>query len=230
MTARAELKNLNSDMATDDIKDPVSEENQNSNAAEEPAEATNEAAQESTEAADEKEPSEKAASEAAASEAAASEEKVEIDPLVSLQAQLDEQKEKYLRLYSDFENLRRRTAKEKLDLIKTASEKLMVELIPVIDDFERALKAFNESKDKDANSLKEGVDLIHNKFNKVLKEKGLKEMEVGQGSAFDTELHEAITQVLAPSEELKGKVVDVIEKGYLLEDKVIRYAKVVTGA
>ncbi len=152
------------------------------------------------------------------------------DQLAQLQLQLDEQKDKYLRLYSDFENLRRRTAKEKLELIKTASESLMVSLLPVMDDFERALKAFNEGKDKDANKLKEGVELIANKFNKTLKDKGLKEMEVPQGTDFDVELHEAITHIPAPSEELKGKVVDVVEKGYLLEDKVIRYAKVVTGS
>ncbi len=145
-----------------------------------------------------------------------------------LKQELAEAKDKYLRLYSEFENFRRRTAKEKLELVGTANEGLMHSLLPILDDFERADKSYSE--DMDAKSIKEGVDLIYNKFKNVLEQKGIKKIEVEKGSDFDTELHEAITQIPAPEEELKGKIVDVIENGYLLSDKVIRYAKVVTGA
>ncbi|MBL3656990.1 nucleotide exchange factor GrpE [Fulvivirga sediminis] len=145
-----------------------------------------------------------------------------------LKKELAESKDKYLRLYSEFENFRRRTAKEKLDLVQTANEDLMTALLPVVDDFERAEKSFDDEK-TDLSAVKEGVSLISNKFKKTLEQKGLKPMEDKQGMDFDTELHEAITQIPAPSEELKGKVVDVIEKGYLLKEKVIRHARVVIG-
>ncbi|WP_158858647.1 nucleotide exchange factor GrpE [Lunatibacter salilacus] len=137
-----------------------------------------------------------------------------------------ELKEKYLRLYSEFENYRRRTAKERLDLIKTASEDVIQEMILVLDDFERAFKA--EDKDNGEKSS-EGRQLIYNKMVKILASKGLKSMDELVGENFDADRHEAITQIPAPSEDLKGKIVDVIERGYLLGDKVIRYAKVVIG-
>ncbi len=149
--------------------------------------------------------------------------------LEKLKDELSESKDKYLRLYSEFDNFRRRTAKEKLDMVQTANEDLMSELLPVIDDFERAIKTFDE-KDSDINAVKDGVQLIYNKFNKALERKGLTVMEGKEGMDFDPELHEAITQIPAPKPKLKGKVVDVIEKGYLLKEKVIRYAKVVIGS
>lgn len=147
----------------------------------------------------------------------------------SLRDELAESKDKYLRLYSEFENFRRRTAKEKLGLVQTANEELMTALIPVLDDFERAEKSFAE-KEVDVKAVKEGFDLIHTKFRKILEQKGLGSMDTKEGSEFDSELHEAITQIPAPKKGLKGKVVDVIEKGYLLKEKVIRYAKVVIGS
>ncbi len=149
--------------------------------------------------------------------------------LEKLKDELSESKDKYLRLYSEFDNFRRRTAKEKLDMVQTANEDLMSELLPVIDDFERAMKTFEE-KDSDIKAVKDGIQLIYNKFNKALERKGLTVMEGKEGMDFDPELHEAITQIPAPKPKLKGKVVDVIEKGYLLKEKVIRYAKVVIGS
>ncbi|MEM6360414.1 MAG: nucleotide exchange factor GrpE [Bacteroidota bacterium] len=146
-----------------------------------------------------------------------------------LQDELSESKDKYLRLYSEFENFRRRTAKEKLEMVQTANEGLISDLLSVIDDFERAEKSFKDN-DSDIKALKEGLDLISGKFKKILEQKGLKTMEHKQGSDFDPEFHEAITQIPAPKKKLKGKIVDVIEKGYLLKDKVVRYAKVVIGS
>ena len=145
-----------------------------------------------------------------------------------LKLELAESKDKYLRLYSEFENFRRRTAKEKLELVGTANEGLMHSLLPILDDFERADKSYSE--EMEVKAMKEGIDLIHSKFKNVLEQKGIKKMEIEAGSDFDTELHEAITQIPAPEEKLKGKIVDVIENGYLLSDKVVRFAKVVTGA
>ena len=143
-----------------------------------------------------------------------------------LKAENQELKDKYLRLYSEFENYRRRTAKERLDLIKTASEDVILDLISVVDDFERSLKVENS----DAQALMEGNLLIYNKLFKVLEGKGLKPIGELIGKDFDAETQEAITMVPAPSEDLKGKVIDVVEKGYTLGDKVIRYAKVVIGS
>jgi molecular chaperone GrpE len=141
--------------------------------------------------------------------------------------ELAELKDKYLRLYADFENFRRRTAKEKIDLISTANEGLLVTLLPVLDDFERAMKSVETTSDVDA--LKEGVQLIFNKFSKALEAKGVKPME-SKGQAFDADLHESVTQFPAPSDDLKGKVIDEVEKGYFLNDKVIRFAKVIVGS
>jgi len=151
-------------------------------------------------------------------------EKSEVD---QLKEEIDEQKDKYLRLYSEFDNFRKRTAKEKLDLIKTANEGLVLSLLPVLDDFERAQKAAEENNDK---ATIEGIELIYQKLVKILEQKGVKEMETAKGDDFDDEVHEAITQIPAPEKKLKGKIVDVIEPGYYLNEKVIRFAKVVTGA
>ncbi|MEC8460486.1 MAG: nucleotide exchange factor GrpE [Bacteroidota bacterium] len=135
-------------------------------------------------------------------------------------------KEKYIRLYSEYENYRKRTAKEKIDLITNASENVIKELLPILDDFERAID--NNKNVEDASVLKEGFDLIYSKMHKGLVNQGLKPMEAN-GKDFDSEIHEAITKIPAPNEKLKGKVVDVIEKGYQINEKVIRYAKVVVG-
>ena len=145
-----------------------------------------------------------------------------------LEQELAEQKDKYLRMYSEFENFRRRTAKEKLDMIKTANESMATALLPVIDDFERAIKSF-EQEDKEE-SVQEGIQLIYNKLTKALEQKGVTVMDLKPGDDFDAEYQEAITQIPAPDEKLKGKVVDVVEKGYMLGEKVIRFAKVVIGA
>ena len=138
-----------------------------------------------------------------------------------------ELKDKYLRLYADFENFRRRTAKEKLELINNANEGVLKALIPVVDDFERAMQSIDNTDDVTA--LKEGVSLIFTKLVKTLEGKGLKPM-VSKGETFDADLHESVTQFPAPSEDLKGKVIEEIEKGYYLNDKVIRFAKVIVGS
>lgn len=151
----------------------------------------------------------------------------EIDPMEKLQDELAEAKDKFLRLYSEYDNFRRRTAKEKLELMQTANEGLMATLLPVLDDFERAESAFSEETKIDA--VKEGVTLISQKFVNSLQQKGLKQMDTSEGSAFDADLHEAITQIPAPKKKLKGKIVDTLEKGYYLGDKVIRHARVVIG-
>ncbi len=156
------------------------------------------------------------------------EEKIELTAEEELQIQVEEAKDKYLRLYSEFENFRRRNAKERLDLVKTASSDLMSQLLPTIDDLERAKKA-NENQD-DIDAVKEGFDLISNKLTKTLEAKGLKVMETEKGTDFDAELHEAVTQFPVEEKELKGKIIDTVEKGYYLGDKVIRFAKVVIGA
>ncbi|MBL7859445.1 MAG: nucleotide exchange factor GrpE [Cyclobacteriaceae bacterium] len=147
-------------------------------------------------------------------------------PLLKAQADLAESKDKFIRLYSEFENFRRRTAKEKLEMVQSANEQLIKSLLPVVDDFERAEKSFQNKNDQDT----EGFFLIHNKFKKVLDQYGVKVMEVASGSDFNVDQHEAITQVPAPEEKLKGKVIDVVEKGYVLNEKVIRFAKVVIGS
>jgi molecular chaperone GrpE len=143
-----------------------------------------------------------------------------------IQVELAEQKEKFIRLYSEFENFRRRTAKEKLDLIQSANEQLIRTLLPVIDDFDRAERSFRDKNDKEL----EGFFLIHSKLKKVLDQAGVKMMDIKAGTDFNPDLHEAITQIPAPDESLKGKIVDVVEPGYLLNDKVIRFAKVVVGS
>ena len=135
--------------------------------------------------------------------------------------------DKYLRLYAEFDNFRRRTTKERIELLQTAGKEIIVSLIPVLDDFERAGKAMETSTD--VNAVKEGVALIQNKLTSILTQKGLKPME-SIGTAFDADLHEAITNIPAPTDDMKGKVIDEMEKGYYLNDTVIRFAKVVVGA
>ena len=145
---------------------------------------------------------------------------------LSLEEQLAQQKDQYIRLYAEFENYKRRTQKEKLDFAQYANRNMMTSMLAILDDFERALKEI--SKSGDSENLK-GVELIYNKFKNTLIEKGLKSVEVKVGDDFNVDFHEAITQIPAPSEELKGKIVDVVETGYQLHDKVIRFAKVVIG-
>ncbi len=151
----------------------------------------------------------------------------ETNEVGKLSAELAESKDKYLRLYADFENFRRRTSKEKLEYMKVASEDIIKAILPVLDDFERAQKSLASAEN--SNAAKEGMQLIYNKLYKTLEQKGLKPME-SIGKNFDLELHESITQVPAPSEDLKGKVIDEVEKGYFLHDKVIRFAKVIIGS
>lgn len=143
------------------------------------------------------------------------------------QAEAAEWKDKYLRLYAEFENFRTRSSREKMALISTATEGLMKELLPVMDDFERSLKAMDTAGDVD--SLREGVQLVYHKFSGILQQKGLKAMEA-IGQAFDADFHEAVTQIPAPSPEQKGLVIDEIEKGYSLHEKTIRFAKVIIGS
>jgi molecular chaperone GrpE len=143
-----------------------------------------------------------------------------------LKIKLSEANDKYLRLYSEFDNYRRRTSREKLEMAKTAAESLIVELLPVLDDFERAIKSAEESTDCDA--VKDGMTLIYNKFNGILQKKGLASIDA-IGKDFDTDFHEAISYLPAPSKDKKGKVIEQVEKGYTLQEKVIRYSKVVIG-
>lgn len=148
------------------------------------------------------------------------------DKIVELEEALAKRDDQYLRLQAEFDNYRKRTLKEKMELTKSAGESILVNILPVMDDFERALTLMQDTSE--ANSIKEGIDLIYKRFSEFLKQNGIKEIE-SKEKDFDTDLHEAITKIPAPSDELKGKVVDVIQKGYLLNDKVIRYAKVVIG-
>ena len=151
----------------------------------------------------------------------------EDDKLQEKDLEIQELKDKHLRLYSEFDNFRRRTQKEKLELYKTAGEDIFKSLLSVMDDFERAKKSMEDSQDYE--SLKVGVDLIYNKFLQIFKSNGVSPMEDVIGADFDSEIHEAITQIPAPDKKMKGKVVDVVEQGYTLKDKVIRFAKVVIG-
>ena len=134
--------------------------------------------------------------------------------------------DRYVRLYAEFDNFRRRTQKERIELMATANAGILKDLIPVLDDFERAI-TYNETA-SEIDSVKEGFGLIYSKYKSILESKGLKPME-SKGQPFDSELHEAIANIPAPSDDLKGKIVDDVEKGYLLNDKVVRFAKVVVG-
>lgn len=143
-----------------------------------------------------------------------------------LKEEVQKEKDKFLRLFAEFENYKRRTSKERLELFKTANQEVMSAMLPVLDDFDRALNEIQKTEDK---NLLKGVELIHNKLRETLKNKGLEPMNVEKGDSFDSDLHEAITQVPAPSEDLKGKIVDVVERGYKLGERIIRYPKVITG-
>ena len=145
----------------------------------------------------------------------------------SLEDQLQGEKDKFIRLFAEFENYKKRTTKERIDLFKTANQELMSSLLPVIDDFERAMSHMDGSDE--TKELRAGVDLIYQKFFKTLEQKGLSHIEVNNGDAFDAEIHEAITQIPEPSEDLKGKIIDCVEKGYKLGEKIIRFPKVVIG-
>ncbi|TJY36431.1 nucleotide exchange factor GrpE [Pontimicrobium aquaticum] len=144
-----------------------------------------------------------------------------------LQDELKAEKDKFLRLFAEFENYKRRTAKERIELFKTASENVMTSMLPILDDFERALTHIDD--DKEAEELRKGVLLIYQKLLNTLEQKGLSQIKVEKGDVFNADNHEAVTQIPAPSKDLKGKIVDVIEKGYALGDKVIRFPKVVIG-
>lgn len=146
--------------------------------------------------------------------------------ITALEEEVKLEKEKFLRLFAEFENYKKRTTKERIDLFKTAGQEVLAAMLPVLDDFDRAL---NELKKAEDDSLFQGVTLIHNKLKETLKSKGLNYFEVNEGDTFDSEMHEAITQIPAPSDDLKGKIIDVVEKGYQLGDKIIRYPKVVIG-
>jgi len=153
-------------------------------------------------------------------------EEEELSEVELLRDDLAKEKDKFLRLFAEFENYKRRTSKERMDLFKTAGQEVIVSLLPVLDDFERALKELAKSEDKE---MFKGVELIKVKLVETLKTKGLTEQEVEAGDAFDAEIHEAITQIPAPDKKMKGKVIDVIEKGFKLGDKIIRHPKVVVG-
>ena len=155
------------------------------------------------------------------------EEVIELTPEEELEVQVKEATDKYLRLYSEFDNFRRRTQKEKIELYKTAGEDVISAVLPILDDFERAQKAMEGSDN--AEDVKDGVKLIQDKLANILKKQGLKEIESPIGKDFNIEFHEAITQIPAPSKKQKGKVLDVVEKGYELNGKVIRFTKVVIG-
>lgn len=146
----------------------------------------------------------------------------EVKQELTIEDKFAELNDKHLRLFAEFENFKKRTAKERMDLYKTAGESVLTALLPVLDDFERSIKANQKQED-------EGVVLIYNKLKSILETKGLKAMEDPIGQELNTDYHEAITNIPAPSDDVKGKIIDVVEKGYFLNEKVIRYAKVVVA-
>lgn len=148
------------------------------------------------------------------------------DKVAVLEKQVEELKDKYLRLYSDFDNAKKRQVRERAELIQTAGKEIMSALLPVLDDMERAMKAFKEAQDIE--SMRSGLELIYTKFVSTLLARGLQGFDA-TGETFDVERHEAVTEIPAPTEDLKGKVLDELEKGYFLNDRIIRYAKVVVG-
>lgn len=151
---------------------------------------------------------------------------VELSIEEQLTADLAAEKDKFLRLFAEFENYKRRTSKERIDLFKTANQDVLQALLPIMDDFDRAMIEIRKSEDQ---ILLKGVELIQDKFKNILVAKGLEEVEIKAGDKFDADFAEAITQIPAPTDDLKGKIVDVIEKGYKLGDKIIRFPKVVIG-
>ncbi|MGD0343042.1 MAG: nucleotide exchange factor GrpE [Bacteroidales bacterium] len=150
----------------------------------------------------------------------------DVKPEVSVEEKLAEMQDRYLRLSAEFDNYRKRTLREKMELTKHAGENILISIIPVMDDFERALKLMENASD--GNAMKSGIDLIYNKFSEFLKQNGLKEIEA-LNKDFNVDVHEAVTKVPVQDESMKGKVVEVVVKGYWLNDKVIRYSKVVVG-
>lgn len=159
-------------------------------------------------------------------ETTAHEEVMEVSETEQLMSQLESEKDKFLRLFAEFENYKKRTSKERVELFKTANQEVLQALLPVLDDFDRAMTQIAKSEDE---ILVKGVELIHEKLKSTLVSKGLEMVEINVGDAFDADFAEAITQIPAPSEDLKGKIVDVVEKGYKLGDKIIRFPKVVIG-
>jgi molecular chaperone GrpE len=143
-----------------------------------------------------------------------------------LQEELSKEKDKFLRLFAEFENYKKRTSKERMDLFKTANQEVLLAVLPVLDDFDRAMVQISASEDE---AMVKGVELIHEKLRTTLTSKGLEQIEIKQGDVFDADFAEAITQIPAPTDALKGKIVDVIEKGYKLGDKIIRFPKVIIG-
>ncbi|MBY8961697.1 nucleotide exchange factor GrpE [Flavobacterium sp. D11R37] len=150
----------------------------------------------------------------------------ELSPEQKLKEELAAEKDKFLRLFAEFENYKKRTSKERVELFKTANQEVLLALLPVLDDFDRAMAQIAKTEDE---ALLKGVELIHNKFRDTLKSKGLEQVELKAGDDFNADFAEAITQIPAPADELKGKIVDVVEKGYKLGDKIIRFPKVVLG-
>lgn len=148
------------------------------------------------------------------------------DDKVNFEEELAKEKDKFLRLFAEFENYKKRTTKERIELFKTANQEVLQALLPVVDDFDRALVEIQKSSDE---NLNKGITLIYDKFKSTLKSKGLEEVELQPGDIFNADFAEAITQIPAQSDDLKGKIVDVIEKGYKLGDKIIRFPKVVIG-
>jgi molecular chaperone GrpE len=159
----------------------------------------------------------------------ANEEQVIIEEL-SVEEQLTQdlakEKDKFLRLFAEFENYKRRTTKERIELFKTANQEVLLAMLPVLDDFDRAMVEISKSEDE---LMLKGVELIHEKLKNTLVAKGLEQVDIKAGDAFDADFAEAITQIPAPSDKMKGKIVDVLEKGYKLGDKIIRFPKVVIG-
>lgn len=150
----------------------------------------------------------------------------ELDEVAKLKAELEESNNKFLRLYAEFDNYKRRTSKERIDYMQSAGKEVILSLLPILDDFERGLEAMNSASD--VLSVKEGVDLIYQKLLSTLNQKGLKPMEV-VGEVFDADFHEAIANIPVQDENQKGKIIEELQKGYLLNDKILRFAKVVTG-
>ena len=154
-------------------------------------------------------------------------EEADVDEVEQLKNEVQKERDNFLRLFAEFENYKKRTSRERIELFSTANRELMLALLPVLDDFERGLNEIEKSSD---GPLFEGMKLIYNKFKNTLTQKGLKEVEVKTGDVFDAEIHEAISQIPAPDKKLKGKIIDVVEKGYKLGDTIIRYPKVVMGS
>lgn len=154
------------------------------------------------------------------------EEKEQLSKEEQLQEDLNKEKDKFLRLFAEFENYKKRTSKERIELFRTAGQEVIVAMLPVVDDFDRALKELAKSEDKE---MFKGVELINGKLRETLKAKGLQDLEVNPGDVFDADIHEAITQIPATDKKMKGKIIDVVEKGFKLGDKIIRHPKVVVG-